>query len=330
MSKVRFGILSTARIARTTLIPAMERAYNVEVVAIASESGKAEDATKELGIPKHYDSYTALLKDPDIDAVYIPLPNQLHKKWAIEAARYGKHVLCEKPAALTSQDVEEIAAVFVEHNVIFMEAFMYQFHPQHNRVKEIVASGEIGELTLIRSTFSFPHDMNPNDIRLNRELGGGVIYDVGCYCIHTSRMIAGEEPVAVTAAARIHPTHDVDMTAAGVLTFESGVMAAFDCSFEQLFKEKYEVVGTKGSILVKRAYRPDKHGGNGVIEVETETGQREEVIQGDQYKLQVEHFADCVLTNSQPIYSEEETIKNMRVIEQLLEDVRSKHEDSGN
>ncbi|MEH7383256.1 Gfo/Idh/MocA family oxidoreductase [Bacillus sp. JJ1533] len=323
MTKVRFGVLSTAKIARNTLIPAMERAHNAEVVAVASESGKAKDFADELGIPKYYDSYTDLLKDPEIDAVYIPLPNQLHKQWAIEAAKHGKHVLCEKPAALVSQDVEEMAAAFKENNVIFMEAFMYQFHPQHNRVKEIIAAGEIGDVKLIRSTFSFSVDFQSGNIRLRKDLGGGVLYDVGCYCIHASRLITGEEPIEVKAAANLHPTHDVDVTAAGTLKFESGVIANFDVSFEQAFKASYEVVGTKGSILAKHAFRPDNEGGNGMLVVNAETGQREEIAQGDQYKLQVEHFAESVLSNQQPMYSVEETIKNMRVIEQALASVRN-------
>lgn len=321
MTNVRFGILSTAEIARNTLIPAMERAHNAEVVAIASESGKAENFAVELGIPKHYESYKELLKDPEIDAVYIPLPNQLHKEWALEAAKYGKHVLCEKPAALTAKDVEEMAVIFKENSVIFMEAFMYQFHPQHNRVKEIITSGEIGDVKLIRSAFSFYLDLQSDNIRLRKDLGGGALYDVGCYCIHASRLITGEEPVEVTATANIHPTLGVDTTSAGTLKFEKGVIANFDCSFEQPFKAQYEVVGTKGYILAKNAFRPDNEGGRGVIVVSAEAGQREEVVQGDQYKLQVEHFAECVLSNQQPMYSVEETLKNLRVIEQVLAQV---------
>ncbi|WP_449537986.1 Gfo/Idh/MocA family protein [Ferdinandcohnia sp. Marseille-Q9671] len=322
MTKIRFGILSTAKIARTTLLPSMERAHNVEVVAVASESGKAEGFAAEHGIEKYYDTYTELLQDPEVDAVYIPLPNQLHKKWAIEAAKHGKHVLCEKPAALNSQEVEEMEKVFAEQNVTFMEGFMYQFHPQHTRVKEIISAGEIGDVKLIRSTFSFPHAMNPDSIKLQKHLGGGVLYDVGCYCIHASRLITGEEPIEVTATASIHPTHEVDVTAAGTLTFESGILASFDCSFEQPFKAQYEVVGTKGSILVGRAFRPDNQEGNGLIEISTEAGVREETVQGDQYKLQVEHFAECVLSNKQPMYSVADTIKNMRVIEQALEQIK--------
>lgn len=322
MTKVRFGILSTANIARKALIPAMKRAENAEVVAVASESGKAEAFAAELDIPKHYNSYTDLLNDPEIDAVYIPLPNQLHKKWAIEAAKHGKHVLCEKPAALTSQEVEEMDAVFKEHNVLFMEAFMYQFHPQHARVKELIAADEIGNVSLIRGTFSFLHDMNPKNIRLNKELGGGAIYDIGCYAIHASRLITGEEPIDVKASANIHPEHDVDMTASGTLTFPSGILASFDCSFEQQFKAQYEVVGTKGSILVKNAFRPDIQDGDGVLEINTDSGQREEIVQGDQYKLQVEHFSDCVLTGNELKYPAQETIKNMRVIEKALQEVR--------
>src|SRR5690606_38996533 len=178
------------------------------------------------------------------------------------------------------------------------------------------------DVKLIRSTFSFSLDLQSDNIRLKKEIGGGVLYDVGCYCIHASRLITGEEPVEVKATASIHPTHDVDITAAGTLKFASGVIANFDCSFEQPFKEHYEVVGTKGSIFVKHAFRPDNQGGNGMVIVNTDVGQREETVQGDQYKLQVEHFAACVLSGNQPLYSASETVKNMRVIEQALDAIR--------
>lgn len=318
MLKVRIGVLSTAKIARNTLIPAINRAQNAEVAAVASESGKAESFAAELGIPKFYDTYEDLLNDPDIDAVYIPLPNQLHKKWTIEAANKGKHVLVEKPAAISAAEAKAMVEVCNENNVIFMEAFMYQFHPQHQRVKEIIENGEIGAVKQIRSTFSFPLAMDSGSIKLKPELGGGVIYDVGCYSIHASRMLAGEEPVDFTAKAIIHPDYKVDIAANGILAFDSGILATFDCSFEQPFKAQYEVVGTKGSVFLPHAFRPDREGGNGLIQITTENGMSEEIVEGDQYALQVEHFAECILENKQPVYRGEDTVKNMLVMEKVL------------
>ncbi|MCH1627986.1 Gfo/Idh/MocA family protein [Ferdinandcohnia quinoae] len=322
MARINFGILSTANIARKALIPAIERSYNAQVLGVASGSGKAESFAAELNIPKFYNTYEDLLDDPEIDAVYIPLPNQLHKKWTIEAAKRGKHVLCEKPAALSVEEIKEMVAVCRENNVVFMEAFMYHFHPQHKRVKEIITNGEIGDVNLIKSTFSFPLEMDSNNIRLNPELGGGVVYDVGCYCIHATRMITGEEPVKVSAFSLNHPGTNVDTTVCGLLSFESGILASFDCSFEQQLVEQYEVIGTKGSIFVKHAFRPDREGACGLIKVTSEAGEREEIAEGDQYALQVEHFAECILNGAHPVYGGEETIKNMQVIERVLAELK--------
>lgn len=155
MRTVKWGILGTARIAREQLIPALQREGHSEVVAIASKSGKARDVADRFGIPAAYDDYEALLGDPAVEAVYIPLPNGLHKEWAIKAARHGKHVLCEKPSALTSAETREILEACREHDVIFMEGFMYRHHPQHQRVKEIMQSGEIGEVVLFRASLHF-------------------------------------------------------------------------------------------------------------------------------------------------------------------------------
>lgn len=322
---IKWGILSTAKIARNAFVPAIKEAKNAELYAVASESGKAEAAAKEWGAEKHYDSYRALLEDPQVDAVYIPLPNSLHVTWAKEAARYGKHVLVEKPAALNSQEAQEMVAECNKHEVKFMEAFMYQYHPQHARVKEIIDSGEIGDVKLIRSSFTFPLPTGQKSIKLESELGGGSLYDVGCYCVHSSSLLLGEQPKEVYLTGLIDPEFNVDMTACGILQFENA-RAVFDSSFEQPNTNRYEVVGTKGTIKVPHAFRPDRNpdGGKGIVIVEKVDGElREEFFVASQYTMQLEHFSEAILENKEPMYTGEKTIQNMKVIEGLYESLRS-------
>lgn len=321
---VRWGILGNAGIARKALIPAIKEASHAELTGIASQSGKEREAAEEFGFEKHYDSYEALLEDPGIDAVYIPLPNALHAEWTKKAAAAGKHVLCEKPAALTAEEAKEMIEACETNGVLFMEAFMYQFHPQHDRVKAIIASGEIGQVKLLRSRFSFQlHD--GENVRLNPELGGGALYDVGCYCIHSSRYLLNEEPIQAYAQANKDPKYKVDMTTSGLLTFPGAVQALFDCSFETSAQEHYEVIGDKGTIRVQGPFRPDKNSdGKGRIVVTTENGEtKEERVAGEAYILQVEHFSRCVLDGTAPKYSGEQTLRNMKVIDACYQSIRT-------
>jgi D-xylose 1-dehydrogenase (NADP+, D-xylono-1,5-lactone-forming) len=327
MSIVKWGILSTANIAKKALIPALQRVENTEVAAIASISGKAEEAASEFSIPKACQSYEELLDDPEIQAVYIPLPNTMHKEWVTKAARKGKHVLCEKPAALTADDVREMAEVCRSNNVLFMEAFMYQFHPQHRRVKELIAEGAIGEVRHMRSAFTFKMDLEKSaqNIRLNKELGGGSVWDIGCYCIHSSRYILGEEPTEVFVKGSLHDEYGVDTKAAGILSFANGLTASFECGFEQPMKDLYEVSGTKGTIKVPFAYRPDRFPASEVsIDIINEEGEvRKETIKGNPYEIQVSHFSECILNGTQPAYSSEETIKNVQTIQACYQSMES-------
>ncbi|MDQ0253069.1 putative dehydrogenase [Evansella vedderi] len=326
--KVRWGILSTANIGRKAIIPALQNVPNVEVAAVASASDKVEAFAEALGISQIYRSYEELLEDTSIDAVYIPLPNTLHKEWVLKAAAKGKHVLCEKPAALTAEDVQEMVDGCRENGVIFMEAFMYQFQPQHQRVKEIISSGEIGEVRHMRSTFTFKLNFEEQreNIRLNGELGGGSIWDVGCYCIHSSRLILGEEPTEVYVTGKIHPDFQVDTNAAGILTFPSGVTAMIHSSFEEPMDDNYEIFGTKGSIYVPFAYRPDRlESGLAQVIVKNETGEeRTETFKGNQYELQVEHFSNCVLNGEEPSYTGEQTLNNIKTIQACYQSLHSK------
>lgn len=314
--KVRFGIISTAAIAKDVMIPAIRRADHAEVVAIASESGKSDQMAQELGIPKAYHSYEKLLDDPDVDAVYIPLPNSLHAEWAIKAAKKKKHVLCEKPAALSEEDVQRMIGACEENGVLFMEAFMYQFHPQHERVKQLLAAGEIGDIKYMRAHFSFYLQDRETNIRMNDELGGGSLLDVGCYCVHSIRHILDTEPVELFAQSRFDPYRSVDLTTNGWMKMENGVSSQFTCSFDMFFQNEYEVVGTNGKIVVTRAYRPDVDRGEGRITVVSDDGNmREETVFGDQYAIQIEHFSLAVLEGTPLLYSPERIIKQARALD---------------
>lgn len=313
---VRWGILSTAQIVQDELLPALMKASNVEVVAIASSNKKVNGIASKFGIPKVYGDYEELLGDPEIDIVYIPLPNALHSKWVKKAAEKGKHVFCEKPAALTAREAEEMVDVCKKNEVKFMEAFMYQFHPQHQRVKEIIASGEIGKLKTMRVSLSFFLPDQDSNFRMKQELGGGSLYDVGCYCIHSIRNILGEEPNRVFATTKNDPNNQVDISVTGVMDFDEGLTATFDAAMDRTRVGHYELIGTKGSIQVVRAFTPQMFNGEGHIIVNEENGNyRVENIYGHQYVLEVEYFSRIVLKAEAPERLMENTIQNMNVID---------------
>jgi|SRR5690625_3379018 len=323
--KVNWGILSSAAIAQEQMIPAMLKANNANLLAIASTSGKEIEVAKRFHIPKTYSNYEELLKDPEIDAIYIPLPNGLHSYWTQEAAKHGKHVLCEKPAALTEQEAVETIDVCDDNNVQFMEALMYQFHPQHNRVKEIIAKGEIGDLKLVKANFSFMLEQVDGNIRMDRKLGGGSLYDIGCYCIHSIRNVTDAEPIRVSAMSKKHSKYDVDMSVIGMMVLDNGIHAYFDCAMDMPDRHLYEIVGTKGTIEVSKAFITQVDGQGDINIRDLEGQKREEIIYGDSYTIGMEHYSNCILNNIIPTYSKQETIKNMRAIEAFIETI-----DTGN
>ncbi|GAE30978.1 Gfo/Idh/MocA family protein [Halalkalibacter hemicellulosilyticus] len=326
MKALQWGVLSTAKIGQTQMIPAIQRSKNGEVAAIASSSERAAEIAESLSIKKIYDSYEDLLADPDIDAIYIPLPNHLHKKWVIEAAKHRKHILCEKPAALTADDTEEMVNVCHNQGVTFMEAFMYQFHSQHERVRKIIASGEIGEVKLIKGSFSFLLEDRSGNIRADAKKGGGSLFDVGCYPVHSIRHILGTEPLSIQAYGEVDPERGIDLSVFAHMKMANGVNAMFDCSFDMTNRNEYEVIGSKGVIRVPRAYRPDVvNEGEGLIIVEAGGDVRTETVIDDQYKNQVEHFAKAVLETQDPFYPGEQSIRNMKVIDACYESLRSGH-----
>ncbi|MGM8212240.1 Gfo/Idh/MocA family protein [Virgibacillus sp. W0430] len=329
MRKVQWGILSTANIAQQQMIPAIIRSINAEVTAIATNSNvnKAKKIASQFSIDKVYKSYEELLNDSQIDAVYIATPNNSHKEWAIKAAAKGKHVLCEKPATMNAKEVREIEAAFKENNVIFMEGFMYYFHPQHERMKEIINRGGIGEISLIQSGHSYTmtkQDKKTN-IRMKKEMGGGTIYDLGCYPIHLMRYILQAEPESVFVHTVEDLRYEVDMETVTYLTFSNGVRATFDTSFNLPIRHNFKIIGTKGSIILTRAFRPDLHGGEGHIIIEKDNKTTLETCYGDQYRNEVEHVSQSIIDGDNEVaLSFNNTFKNMRVIDACLKSLETK------
>ncbi|MBE4907851.1 Gfo/Idh/MocA family oxidoreductase [Bacillus luteolus] len=293
MQKVRWGVLSTANIAREAFIPAALASKYADIIAIGSGNDIVEIIARNFSIPTIYPSYDELLDCDEIDAVYIPLPNSMHEQWVKKAAAKGKHVLCEKPAGLSEKSLEEMVSVCLKNNVLFMEAFMYQFHPQHERVKEIIRLGVIGEVQQIEATFSFELNQHSPNIRLDKSLGGGSLFDVGCYCIHTFSLLLESLPKEVSAWANLK---EVDLTANGRLVYDNGVQALFECSFEKPFKHEYTIIGTEGKITVPRAYRPDVTQGEGIIRIDkVGNNPKTESILADPYVNQIDYFSKAIL-----------------------------------
>lgn len=205
--KLRWGILGCASIAKHSVIPGLQQSRLNDVVAIASrDQGKAAQTAEELNIPTAYGSYESLLEDSSIDAIYIPLPNHLHKEWSIRAAEAGKHILCEKPLALTEAEAAEMAEAAAKAGVVLTEAFMYRYHPRYDLMKEMIVAGAIGDIRGIRSAFTFNSSTNHGNVRFRKDWGGGSIYDIGCYPINAARILLGQEPEAVTVQAFFSPS----------------------------------------------------------------------------------------------------------------------------
>jgi xylose dehydrogenase (NAD/NADP) len=317
---VRWGVISTANIGRE-VIPAIQSSSNGMLAAVASrEIDKARQFAAELNIPRAYGSYEELLADEDIDAVYNPLPNNLHMEWSVRAAEAGKHILCEKPLALNEHECREMEAAAQVYSVKLMEAFMYRFHPRTQRVIELCQSGALGKLRVIRSAFTFNLD-RPDDIRWQSDLGGGALMDVGCYCVNISRTASGSTPVEAQAFARWTPG-GVDEQLAGTIRFANGVIAQFDCAFTVERRDYVALASTQAWLELEDAFGP----GNEVTHirmVKDRQNETDELIPGtDQYRHMVEHFADCVLHDHPLMYPPAEAADNMRVIDALYRSAR--------
>lgn len=318
---VRWGVLSTADIAVRKVIPALQKARRSTVVAIGSRDiARANEAARALGIEHAYGSYGEVLSDADVDAVYVPLPNHLHMEWTLRAAEAGKHVLCEKPLALTSADASQMVAGCAAAGVMLLEAFMYRLHPSWVAVRQLVQSGQIGKLTAIQSWFSYFND-DPCDIRNVRGYGGGALYDIGCYCVNLSRMIFGEEPTGVHSSVVRDSVLGVDIRTSAILEFGDRT-SAFTCSTRATADQRVHVYGTAGRIFVPIPFNipPDR---STTIQLSTrDVHWAPETIEfpaTNQYVVQTEAFVAAVLDGAELPFPSSDAIANLRVIEQIFD-----------
>jgi len=316
--RLRWGILSPSRIGVRRVIPALLRSRTGVAAAIASrDAGRAREVAAKFKIARAYDSYDALLADPDIDAVYNPLPNSLHAEWTVRAAQAGKHVLCEKPLALDAPQAQSIVDACARAGVLLQEAFMYRFHPQIDELRRLVSSGAVGAPWLVRAAFTFTV-RSDDDIRLNAALGGGGLLDVGCYCLNISRLLLGE-PRAVWAAATYE--RDVDVRLAAMLRFPGGT-GLFDCGLRAPYRQFCEVVGPEGSITLPRPFQPEEDPAVLLIH-RGEQEERVDIPGTNQYTLMVDHMGTCIQEGQTPRFPPEDAVANMRALDALRAAARS-------
>lgn len=322
---VSWGVVGAADIAVEKVIPAMQDAELSRVDAIASRSAeRAKEAAGRLGIPKSYGSYEEMLADPDIEAIYIPLPNHLHAEWTIAAAESGKHVLCEKPLAMTSADAERMIAACAKAGVKLMEAFMYRLHPMWVEVRRLVAEGAIGEVRAIQSVFSY-HNVDPDDIRNIVEFGGGALYDIGCYPVNVARMLFGSEPTDVKASIRRDPDFGTDVVTSAVLDFD-GRHAVLTCSTQMEDDQRVAIEGTEGRLVVEIPFNipPDRPtrvlryaGGNPPVEPGRQV---HEIPAANQYGVQADAFSRSVREDTPVPTPPEDAVANLLVMERIFAD----------
>jgi D-xylose 1-dehydrogenase (NADP+, D-xylono-1,5-lactone-forming) len=308
---VRWGFLSTANI-NDKLLPGAQASPDVEVVAVASrDAGRAEAYVRERGIERSYGSYDELLADPDVEAVYISLPNSMHVEWSIRALDAGKHVLCEKPLSRHPDDIERAFNAADKSGRLLMEAFMYRHNPQTKRLVELIAGGAIGRLRLVRAAFSFPL-ADATNVRLHAGLEGGALMDVGCYCVSGSRLLAGEPEVVY--GQQVAASSGVDELFTGTLRFPDGVLAEIDCGLVLPERDELEAIGEEGSIFLDDPW----HSRSPVLELRR--GERTERIEPelqDSYRLQLENMSAAVRGRAQPLLGRADALGQARAIEAL-------------
>lgn len=323
MRKIRWGVISTASIGLVEVLPAMQKGQYTQLVGIASRSlAKALPAAEQLGIPKAYGTYAELLADPEIEAVYNPLPNHLHVPWSIKALEAGKHVLCEKPLGLDAEDARQLLEVSRRYpDLKVMEAFMYRHHPQWHLARKLVREGEIGELRSIHTIFNY-YLVDPANVRNQADIGGGGLLDVGCYAVSLSRLVFETEPIRAFAAMEIDPQFKTDRLTTGILEFERGI-ATFTCSTQLADYQRVNIMGTLGQVELELPFNPppDKparirlHNSKGVHDFELEVC--------DQYTIQGDLFSRAILENTPVPTPLEDAIANMVAIDALFLSARS-------
>src|SRR5215831_6014317 len=326
MKKVVWGILGTSRIASLKVIPAMQKSAWIDVRAIASRSKSAACQTaSRLCIPRAYDSYEALLADPEIEAVYNPLPNHLHVSWTLKAAAAGKHVLCEKPIALTAEEAEQLRSA--AEKVHIMEAFMVRFHPQWLRARELVRTGTIGELCAVQVFFSFYND-DPNNIRNQVDIGGGSLYDIGCYGIVSGRFLFETEPRRAVALVDRDPTMRTDRTTSALVDFGQGKQLSFTVSTQCVLYQRVQICGTRGRIEIQIPFNPPQGEHTRILiddgsTLDGKSITTEVLAPCDQYTLESEAFSRAVRGETPLPYGLDDALMNMRIIDALFRSEKS-------
>ena len=302
--------MSTARI-NAAVIPGLKESPESELTAVASRTqDRADEYAREWDIPHAHGSYEALLDDPGVDAVYISLPNGPHVEWSIRALEAGKHVLCEKPLARFPADVERAFDAADRAERLLMEAFMWRHHPQTHRLHELVSGGAVGELRLVRATFSFT--LRAEDVRLDPALAGGALMDVGCYCVSGSRLLGGE-PIQVSAH-QVLGRSGVDMRLAGTLVFPGDVLAQIDCAFDLPFRQGLEAVGSEGTLRVATPWGIDDPG---MFLERGGKSERIDVEPADRYRLQSDNFSRAIRGLERPLLGREDALGQARAIDGL-------------
>ncbi len=326
--KVKWGILSTANIAVRKVIPAMLSCQNAEIVAVGSRSHeKAKAVAKQFNFPKAYGTYEELFSDPEIEAIYNPLPNHMHGEWTIRAASYGKHVLCEKPLARNVAEARRIREASEEYRVKISEAFMIVTHPQWLRTRDVVNSGRIGKLRSASGFFSY-FNVDPANVRNVEEYAGGALMDIGCYPVRTSRFVFGEEPVRVFACIERDPSFKTDRLTSGILEFPRG-QSIFTSSTQMVPYQKMQFFGTEGRVDVEIPFNApaDKPARMFIDNGKDLYASASQVIETfpvcDQYTIQADLFSKAIRDNTDPPNTLEDSIHNMATIEALFQSARS-------
>jgi predicted dehydrogenase len=314
--KLKWGVLGTANIAKKAVIPGILSSENGELYAIAGrKTEKCEEFNKLFNPEKIFYSYDELLMDGNVEAVYIPLPNALHLEWVLKALKSGKHVLCEKPLGLDEVEVKKMFAVAREEDRVLIEAFAYIQNPLIKKMKEVVDSGEIGELKSMNSTFTFDLTSRLNNIRWDKDLGGGAMYDLGCYTLHLSRYLA-DSAVKDIKSTLIRAEKAVDVTTSFIIEFENGVHAVSHVSFNEAFSMRFEVNGTKGTLMTPYTFNGK---GNLLYQIKKGNETKEIMIESpDNYMLEVDHFAEVVNGKASEILTADDSFENARIIKQIL------------
>jgi predicted dehydrogenase len=321
--KVGWGILGCAGIAEKAFIPAVLASRNGFLAAIAArDEARARAWALRFDIRTALRTYQDLIEDPTVDAVYIPLPNNLHAEWAIRAVKAGKHVLCEKPMAMNAAEVRAMIDAAEAGGVLLMEGFMYKFHPQIEKTLALVRQGKIGDIRAVHSSFTFQFARDGTNYRWSPSMGGGALYDVGCYTISVARLVFGAEPVSAFAAARIDPALGIDMTTVALLEFPGGRFAFCEASFETHFQSRLLVVGSEGTLHLDRAFSA-KGFDVALAIVRGDLREAVRVHRADMFRLMAEHFADAVLGKEPVRFPAADALGNMGAIDACFESIRS-------